>query len=147
MELKASPGCEIVAPEADFQVATFDLHPAGDETVYRFSNGGPEIKSIHTPGHTPGSTCYLIDNKFIVTGDTVFIFSIGRPDLGGMAKEWSKILFDTMTNKISSNGIWESLILPATTWTGKRPIPDLMFTGNARKHKTEINSEYLQYHR
>ena len=93
-------GAEIIAPADDFGPAKFAFTSAGDEAVFPFSNGGPEVRSLHTPGHTPGSTCYLIDGKYLVTGDTVFIYSIGRPDLGGMAEEWSKLLFDTMTNKI-----------------------------------------------
>lgn len=44
--------------------------------------GGDMIKVIHTPGHTPGSACFLCD-KFIVTGDTLFNMSAGRCDLPG----------------------------------------------------------------
>jgi glyoxylase-like metal-dependent hydrolase (beta-lactamase superfamily II) len=72
-----------------------------DEQVYPFSKGGPEIKALHMPGHTPGSTSYLIDNKYLITGDTVFILSIGRPDLGGKAEEWSKLLYHTLKTKIA----------------------------------------------
>jgi glyoxylase-like metal-dependent hydrolase (beta-lactamase superfamily II) len=77
--------------------------------VFQFSTGGPEIKAIHTPGHTPGSTSYLIDNQYLVTGDTVFVLSIGRPDLGGMAEEWSKMLFKTLRNKIA--GMRDDLLI------------------------------------
>src|SRR2546427_5243269 len=44
--------------------------------------GGVEIQLLHTPGHTPGSQCFLIDNR-IVSGDTLFIGSCGRVDLPG----------------------------------------------------------------
>lgn len=44
--------------------------------------GGIEIQLIHTPGHTPGSQCFLIDNR-VVSGDTLFIGSCGRVDLPG----------------------------------------------------------------
>ena len=101
--LNQAVGAAIMAPEADFQGAKFFYTAAKDEEVYPFgdtANGMPEVKALHTPGHTPGSTCYVIDNKFLITGDTVFIYSIGRPDLGGMAKEWSAMLFKTMTEII-----------------------------------------------
>ena len=44
--------------------------------------GKIKIKVLHTPGHTPGSVCYLIDNK-LITGDTLFVGNIGRTDLPG----------------------------------------------------------------
>ena len=44
--------------------------------------GKIKIKVLHTPGHTPGSVCYLIDNK-LITGDTLFVGAIGRTDLSG----------------------------------------------------------------
>jgi glyoxylase-like metal-dependent hydrolase (beta-lactamase superfamily II) len=89
---------EIVGPEGDFNEARFPYSPALDGDSYRLGSSGPEIEVIYTPGHTPGSTCYLIDGKYLISGDTVFIKSIGRPDLGGMAEAWSEMLFDTMTN-------------------------------------------------
>jgi len=95
--LRQHAGAEIVAPEEDFQVAKFPYTPARDGDRHHFSAGGPAVDVIHTPGHTPGSTCYRVDGKYLVTGDTVFIKSIGRPDLGGMAKDWSAMLFKTMT--------------------------------------------------
>ena len=44
--------------------------------------GKLKIKVIHTPGHTPGSVCYLAENK-LITGDTLFVEAIGRVDLPG----------------------------------------------------------------
>jgi glyoxylase-like metal-dependent hydrolase (beta-lactamase superfamily II) len=60
--------------------------------------GTLNVRVIHTPGHTPGSTCFIINGKYLISGDTVFIKSIGRPDLGGMAEAWSEMLFSTMTD-------------------------------------------------
>jgi len=100
--LSQSSGIPIIAPEADFMEAVFSYTPAKDGAVFPFSNNGPEVTAIHTPGHTPGSTSYLIDGKHLISGDTVFIQSIGRPDLGGMAEEWSKMLFKTMTQIIGT---------------------------------------------
>lgn len=39
------------------------------------------MKVIHTPGHTMESTCYLLDNAMLFTGDTLFLGDVGRPDL------------------------------------------------------------------
>ncbi|HXG52576.1 MAG TPA: MBL fold metallo-hydrolase [candidate division Zixibacteria bacterium] len=44
--------------------------------------GGVKIHLLHTPGHTPGSQCFLVENR-IVSGDTLFIGSCGRVDLPG----------------------------------------------------------------
>jgi glyoxylase-like metal-dependent hydrolase (beta-lactamase superfamily II) len=51
---------------------------------------------LFTPGHTPGSTSYVIDERFIVSGDMIFINSVGRPDLGGKAEEWAGMLFNSI---------------------------------------------------
>ena len=50
----------------------------GDE----ISIGKLKAKVIHTPGHTPGSVCYLVENK-LITGDTLFVEAVGRVDLPG----------------------------------------------------------------
>jgi len=44
--------------------------------------GGRTVTFIHTPGHTPGSQCFLVDGR-LVSGDTLFIRSCGRTDLPG----------------------------------------------------------------
>ena len=48
--------------------------------------GNVRITFIHTPGHTPGSQCFLIENR-LVAGDTLFINSCGRVDLPGSNPE------------------------------------------------------------
>jgi len=44
--------------------------------------GGLEIKLMHTPGHTPGSQCFLVDDR-VISGDTLFIDACGRVDFPG----------------------------------------------------------------
>ena len=48
--------------------------------------GKLKIKVLHTPGHSPGSVCYLSENK-LITGDTLFVEGMGRIDLPGANKE------------------------------------------------------------
>ena len=95
-------GAEIMANAGDFKDASFQYSGVKDGKSYSVGGDGPEIKVLHSPGHTPGSTSYIIDDKYFITGDTVFILSVGRPDLGGKAEEWSVMLFDTLTNKVKN---------------------------------------------
>jgi len=57
-------------------------HDAGDVVQV----GGIEITLVHTPGHTPGSQCFLVDRK-LVSGDTLFLEGCGRTDLPGSDPE------------------------------------------------------------
>jgi len=51
-----------------------------------FKIGDIDIKFIHTPGHTPGSQCFLVDGN-LISGDTLFVNSCGRVDLPGSDPE------------------------------------------------------------
>lgn len=53
-------------------------HDSGDVV----SVGGVSVQLIHTPGHTPGSQCFLVENR-LVAGDTLFLNGCGRTDLPG----------------------------------------------------------------
>ncbi len=61
--------------EAPENIKTFD-----ENTVFKLGN--QEIKVIHTPGHTPGSVCFLVGDA-LISGDTLFYGSIGRTDFEG----------------------------------------------------------------
>ena len=68
--------------------------------------GESKIKVLHTPGHSKESICLMIDDEFILTGDTLFVGGCGRVDLpGGDADE----MYDSLYNKISR--LDESLIV------------------------------------
>jgi len=137
--LNRAVGAAIMAPEPDFKGAKFLFTPAKDGDVYTFTGGGPEVKVLHTPGHTPGSTCYLIDGKYLISGDTIFIYSIGRPDLGGMAEAWSKMLFKTVTEIIlpMDDGVQ---VFPGHYMDWKEANQNLVFTETMGRIK-QINSE------
>jgi hydroxyacylglutathione hydrolase len=51
-----------------------------------FKVGDLEVKFIHTPGHTPGSQCFLVEGN-LISGDTLFVNSCGRVDLPGSDPE------------------------------------------------------------
>ncbi len=75
-----------------------------------FTLGKLKIRVLHTPGHTPESSCYLLLNEegkehAIFTGDTLFVGDVGRPDLldGVMtSQELASMMFDSLTNKIKT---------------------------------------------
>ena len=52
-----------------------------------FSLGTEQIRVIHTPGHSAGSSCLLCNNDFLITGDTLFANNVGRCDLYGGSEE------------------------------------------------------------
>ncbi|MGD9034448.1 MAG: MBL fold metallo-hydrolase [Desulfobacteraceae bacterium] len=70
--------------------------------------GTLKVNVIHTPGHTPGSVCYLVGGN-LFTGDTLFVGAVGRTDLTGASLE---TLLDSLERKL--------LPLPAETivWPG-----------------------------
>ncbi len=70
------------------QLAKPFLHYGGDTIQL----GKTEIEMLHTPGHTPGSACYKIENE-LITGDTMFVFGCGRCDLSGGDPE---LMFNTL---------------------------------------------------
>lgn len=98
----AETGAKFIAHAGDYDWGLFDYHRLSDGEEFSFSkSGGPTVIAIHSPGHTPGSTTYIIDEKFMVSGDTVFIVSIGRPDLGKQVVEWAKMLYATLKERIT----------------------------------------------
>jgi glyoxylase-like metal-dependent hydrolase (beta-lactamase superfamily II) len=62
----------------------------------RLRVGRAEIEVVHTPGHTEGSVTYKCGDAFALTGDFIFVSSVGRPDLGGKTDEWTKVLFESL---------------------------------------------------
>jgi glyoxylase-like metal-dependent hydrolase (beta-lactamase superfamily II)/rhodanese-related sulfurtransferase len=68
--------------------ATFPHETLADGDALRVGN--VELRVAHAPGHTPDSICLLVTDHarggepwFVLTGDTLFVGSVGRPDLGG----------------------------------------------------------------
>ena len=71
--------------------------------------GNVTAKVLHTPGHTPESICLLVTDRrrspepwFVLTGDTLFVGSVGRPDLPGRARENAGQLYDSIHNRLLS---------------------------------------------
>jgi glyoxylase-like metal-dependent hydrolase (beta-lactamase superfamily II) len=84
---------------------TFDFTQLTDDQ--HLDLGNVSIRVLHTPGHTPESICLLVTDKtrgpepwFLLTGDTLFVGAIGRPDLPGNVEESADQLYDSLHQKI-----------------------------------------------
>jgi len=98
-ELAEAAGAGYFLNPADAGGAAFGYRPLGDGQEIKV--GGSVIRVMHSPGHTPGSTSFLLDGKYLFTGDTIMKKSIGRPDLGGMAEEWAAMLHNTLFERFA----------------------------------------------
>lgn len=76
-------------------VSDSDLHKVDDSDTLDL--GDLQIRFVHTPGHTPGSQCFLIDNR-LVAGDTLFVQGCGRVDLPGGDPE---AMYHSLTGKLA----------------------------------------------
>lgn len=84
------PWVQRVTGASDSDLTT---HVSGDTLMV----GEIPIELIHTPGHTPGSQCFLVDNR-LIAGDTLFLEGCGRTDLpGGDAG----LLYESLTQKLA----------------------------------------------
>jgi glyoxylase-like metal-dependent hydrolase (beta-lactamase superfamily II)/rhodanese-related sulfurtransferase len=103
-ELAARTGAEIVfGARAD---AAFPHRAVHEGDLLRL--GSTELRAIETPGHTPESISWLVveDGKLskLLTGDTLFIGDVGRPDLAGSrgytSEEMAGMMYDSLRTKI-----------------------------------------------
>jgi len=107
LDLQKKTGAQIVfGPTAK---PSYDALIAEDEQVFEI--GDYKVKALHTPGHTMESTTYLLIDENgkeygIITGDTLFIGDVGRPDLAQHVvadlteEKLAAHLFDSLRNKI-----------------------------------------------
>lgn len=93
---KAKARVVIHKAEAEFLKPLSSSDLVKVESGDKIDVGGIEIRLIHTPGHTPGSQCFLVGD-LLISGDTLFINSCGRLDLpGGNAEE----MYSSLTQKL-----------------------------------------------
>ncbi|MDD2462372.1 MAG: MBL fold metallo-hydrolase [Desulfobulbus sp.] len=125
-ELAKRTGAAFYGNDGDFSTSNNPYTSLQDGEIHRFSLGGPAVRVLFTPGHTPGSTSFVVDERFIISGDMMFIHSVGRPDLGGKAEEWAGMLFDSIQ---MIKGLDPAMmVLPAHYMDWQEANDDLLFT-------------------
>jgi glyoxylase-like metal-dependent hydrolase (beta-lactamase superfamily II) len=93
----------------DMLPARMAYRPLEAEQVLRI--GRAEVKVLHFPGHTLGTVAFLIDGRYLLNGDSLFLESIARPDLGGRAEAWAPLLYDSLKRMAELPD--ETVVLPA----------------------------------
>ena len=99
-------------PSKDATEVTFSYQALEDGSDVMIGNTSIHIHALYTPGHTLGSTSFIIDDQYLLTGDILFIDSIGRPDLAGMAEDWVADLRDSLYTRYRELSE-ELIVLPA----------------------------------
>jgi glyoxylase-like metal-dependent hydrolase (beta-lactamase superfamily II) len=100
----------------------FANEPLADGAEIDLGDATIHILSIKMPGHTPGSTCISLPGSFLLTGDTVFVRGVGRPDLTGRAEELASELFHTVHDRLQPLDP-ATMVLPAH-WSFDSEIGD-----------------------
>ena len=110
--IAAQTGATYYLPPKDAEEVVFDYVPLTDGLTVQLGRTKIEVGALYSPGHTIGSTSFVIDKKYLLTGDILFIDSIGRPDLAGLAEDWVGDLRETLYSRYRT--LAEDLIvLPA----------------------------------
>lgn len=103
--LAARVGAPYCLHEAARDFVRFDFTQLRDGQ--ELDAGNVRAKVLHTPGHTLDSLCLLVKDMrrgdepwFVVTGDTLFVGAVGRPDLAGRETEMAALLYDSLHTKL-----------------------------------------------
>jgi glyoxylase-like metal-dependent hydrolase (beta-lactamase superfamily II) len=99
-------------PPKDATEVTFAYQPLEDGNLVEIGKVKINIHALYSPGHTIGSTSFIVDEKFLLSGDILFIDSIGRPDLAGLAQDWVGDLRESLYKRYRELSE-ELVVLPA----------------------------------
>lgn len=110
--LAVKHGATYHLPEKDAGEVTFHYEKLEESKDITVGSERIIVHPIYSPGHTIGSTSFIIDNKFLLSGDILFIESIGRPDLAGLAEDWVSDLRETLYDRYK-NLPEDLVVLPA----------------------------------
>ncbi|MCY0876047.1 MAG: MBL fold metallo-hydrolase [Firmicutes bacterium] len=121
----------------EMQGSSLPFRSLTDGMTFRFGAAVMKVMTLATPGHTPGSTSFLVNDKYLLAGDTIFISGLGRPDLGGKAREWAGLLFQTVTDKLDS--LDDSTVILPAHFSDPSEINASGFVGETYGHLREQN--------
>jgi len=92
---------------------TFAFEPLGDGRRVELAPGiAITVAAVSVPGHTEGSTMYQLGDAAIFTGDTMFLESVGRPDLADQAESFAHNLYHSLHERVLPLGD-DVMVFPA----------------------------------
>ncbi|HVN52109.1 MAG TPA: MBL fold metallo-hydrolase [Acidimicrobiales bacterium] len=98
-DLVAATGATLHLNPAD--AFDFDYVPLSNGDRHRLPGGTDvAVMALHTPGHTMGSTMYLVGDRAVLSGDTLFVDGVGRPDLADRADEFAANLYRSLHDRV-----------------------------------------------
>ncbi|MEG0472143.1 MAG: MBL fold metallo-hydrolase [Solibacillus sp.] len=110
--IAAATGATYYLPEKDAAEVVFDYAKLEDGLMVQIGSSKIDVGALYSPGHTIGSTSFVVDGKYLLTGDILFIDSIGRPDLAGLAEDWVGDLRETLYTRYRTLAE-DLMVLPA----------------------------------
>ncbi|ERN54718.1 MULTISPECIES: MBL fold metallo-hydrolase [Alkalihalophilus] len=110
--LAEATGGTYYLPPKDAGEVTFKFEPLEDGMEVTFGEANVRVKAVYSPGHTIGSTSLIVNDTYLFTGDILFLDSIGRPDLAGLAEDWVGDLRESLYVRYK-NLDQDLLVLPA----------------------------------
>lgn len=120
-ELARKAGASLHLNPAD--AFKFPFEPLSDGARFVLSGGAElAVGALTTPGHTTGSTVFVLDGDVLLSGDTLFVEGVGRPDLADRAEEFAHNLYRSLHDKVLRLPD-ETLVLPAHFGDKVRVVP------------------------
>lgn len=111
-QIAEATGATYYLPPADAEEVVFDYAELVGGLEVAIGDAKIEIEALYSPGHTIGSTSFIVDDQYLMTGDILFIDSIGRPDLAGLAEDWVGDLRESLYSRYAELAD-ELVVLPA----------------------------------
>ncbi|MFC5997475.1 MBL fold metallo-hydrolase [Quadrisphaera sp. GCM10027208] len=119
-------------PEDAGGVVPFPNRPLHDGDVLDLGGATVRTMTMHLPGHTPGTTALLVNDRLLLSGDTVFVRGLGRPDLTGQAEQLARDLFRSVHERLEPLDP-DTVVAPAHWSTAEEIGPDGLVTTTLRE--------------
>ncbi|AXI00846.1 MBL fold metallo-hydrolase [Sporosarcina sp. PTS2304] len=111
-QIAQATGATYWLPPKDAEEVVFDYAALEGDTIIEIGTTKIDIQALYSPGHTIGSTSFIVDDSYLLTGDILFIDSIGRPDLAGLAEDWVSDLRESLYKRYQELS-GDLVVLPA----------------------------------